>query len=61
MAENATDSALARIEAALSRIEAASNRPPAADGELAARHERLRSAVSHSLGQLDALIAGAPR
>jgi hypothetical protein len=49
--------AFARIDAALARIETASVRPPQADGELAARHERLRSAASQTLRQLDALIA----
>lgn len=54
--------ALARIEAAAQRIEAASARPapPSAqsDAALAARHERLRKAVSQSLQQLDLLIEG---
>ena len=56
------ESALARIDAALARLEAIASRPAAAsgtaDGELAARHDRLRAAVSQSLRQLDGLIAG---
>ncbi|MFA7602397.1 MAG: hypothetical protein WCY29_05260 [Novosphingobium sp.] len=63
------DKALDRIEAALGRIEkAASGRiadaapqAPAPDPELAARHERLRTAVSRSLAQLDALLGGEQR
>ena len=49
--------AMTRIDAALARIEAAAPRPSPADGDLAARHERLRSAASQALRQLDALIA----
>ncbi len=49
--------AFARIDAALARIETAAAQAPRADGELAARHERLRSAASQTLRQLDALIA----
>jgi hypothetical protein len=55
-----TDRALARIEAALTRIEGAARAPRTADGseiaELQDRHDRLRAAVTHSLGELDALI-----
>lgn len=50
--------ALARIDAALARIEAAAIRPHAADGDLAARHAKLRTAVTESLLALDGLIAG---
>jgi uncharacterized membrane protein YccC len=52
------EKALGRIEAALTRIENAAARVPKADHELAARHERLRAAVTQSLQQLDALLAG---
>jgi hypothetical protein len=56
------ESALARIDAALARLEAVASRPATAsestDGDLAARHQRLRAAVSRSLSQLDGLIAG---
>jgi hypothetical protein len=51
------EKALGRIEAALTRIENAAARPTASDRELAARHERLRAAVSQSLNQLDRLLA----
>jgi hypothetical protein len=60
MAGNDTENAIARIEAALARIEAAAQRRPSAPGDLEARHERLRAAVTQSLSQLDALIAGQP-
>jgi len=54
------EQALARVEAALDRLEAAARAPrpsdPAADPMLAERHERLRTAVSQSLRQLDGLI-----
>jgi uncharacterized membrane protein YccC len=52
------ENALDRIEAALTRIEQAASRAPATDPQLAARHERLRAAVTQSLQQLDALLAG---
>ena len=59
MEGSSPESALARIDAALARIEAAAARPRAdSDGDLAERHQRLRAAVSQSLGQLDGLIAG---
>ena len=55
------ESALARIDAALARLEAVAARPRAsggaADGDLARRHEYLRTAVAQSLRQLDGLIA----
>ena len=58
-----TESALARIDAAIARLEAVAVCPPAASGntggDLAERHQALRSAVSQALGQLDGLIAGA--
>ena len=52
------EKALERIEAALTRVEHAASREPMADHELAARHERLRTAVTQSLQQLDTLLAG---
>jgi hypothetical protein len=52
--------ALDRIEAAIARLESAAARPPQKDEALAARHERLRSAVSQSLRRLDDLIASQP-
>jgi hypothetical protein len=52
------EKALGRIEAALTRVENAASREPRADHELAARHERLRVAVTQSLEQLDGLLAG---
>jgi hypothetical protein len=59
---SSTESALARIDAALARIEAAASRPrdagASSDGELAAKHDRLRAAVAQSLRQIDGLIAG---
>ena len=57
MAGAAIEQALARIEAALDRVEAAAAKP-AGDGDLAQRHERLRAAVTQTLGQLDELLAG---
>ena len=62
MSGSAIQDAFARIDAALARIETAAAKPPRADGDLtdgdlAARHERLRSAASQTLRQLDALIA----
>lgn len=48
--------ALSRIESALARIEAATARMNRSDGDLPARHEALRGAVSDTLQQLDALI-----
>ena len=61
MEGSSSETALARIEAAIARIEAAAAReqtPVAqAEGDLPARHEALRAAVSQALGQLDGLIA----
>ncbi|MCW1431133.1 hypothetical protein [Novosphingobium sp. JCM 18896] len=54
------EKALGRIEAALTRIERAASTAPKADQELAARHERLREAVTLSLHQLDSLLTGQP-
>ena len=51
------ENALDRIEAAIARIERAAARPAEADEALRARHERLRSAVTQSLRQLDELLA----
>lgn len=51
------EQAFARIERALARIDAAAARPPQGDGELAARHERLKLATAQALRQLDGLIA----
>ena len=55
------ETSLARIEAAIARLEAVASRPPAphghSDGDLPARHEALRTAVTEALGQLDGLIA----
>jgi hypothetical protein len=64
MSADRNERALARIEAALARIEAAESRPRGvaqadAPTDLQARHDRLRAAVTHSLGELDALIAEA--
>jgi len=47
--------ALARIDAATARIDAVS-RAPRADGELQARHDRLREETSAALAELDRLI-----
>jgi len=55
------EKALERIEAAIARIERASTRPNAADEALRTRHERLRSAVTQSLRELDELLAGQQR
>jgi hypothetical protein len=54
------EKALGRIEAALTRIENAASRMGRPDTELAARHERLRSAVTQSLQQLDSLLGRQP-
>ena len=57
-----TQTALLRIDAALARLEAAASRPTSSgDGDLTARHERLREAVTAALGQLDGLIAAQGR
>jgi hypothetical protein len=53
-----SENALARIEAAIARIEAAAARPRGDDPGLEARHQQLREAVTQSLHELDALIAG---
>jgi hypothetical protein len=61
--------ALARIYAAIGRLEAVATRGITAPGnsvtnsddDLAVRHQTLRTAVSHALGQLDGLIAGQDR
>ncbi len=55
--------ALARIAAAAGRIETAARKPRTGGdtGDLAAlsgRHDRLRAAVTQSLADLDAMIAG---
>ena len=54
------EKALGRIEAALTRIENAASRAPKTDEDLAARHERLRTAVTQSLQQLDSLLGQRP-
>ena len=51
--------ALGRIEAAAARIEAASAARAPSDDGLAERHEALRSVVTQSLKDLDALIGSA--
>jgi hypothetical protein len=51
------EKALDRIEEALARIERAAAQPSPADEALRARHERLRTAVTQSLRQLDELLA----
>ena len=56
-----TTRALARIEGALARLEAAARTSFVAesgDAELAARHSKLRDAVTQTLRQLDELIEG---
>ena len=63
MSGDRSERALARIEAALARIEVAarSARSRDDDGEvtqLRARHAKLRSAVTDSLAQLDAMLEG---
>ncbi|MDG2002983.1 MAG: hypothetical protein P8J20_06575 [Novosphingobium sp.] len=50
--------ALERIEVALERIENAAGQRDSESGEIRARHEKLKAAVSQSLGQLDKLIEG---
>ena len=52
------ENALERIERALARIENAALRPAEAAAEVAARHDRLKSAVAQSLRQLDELLTG---
>ncbi|MBX7493446.1 hypothetical protein K3163_09515 [Qipengyuania sp. 1NDW9] len=59
MSETRIHGALERIEKALSRIETQATLPrggAGADGELAARHEALKSRVAANLGELDKLI-----
>lgn len=51
-----TEAALGRIEAALARIEAVLRRRDVTANEWEERHERLRDAVTRSLGKLDELI-----
>ena len=62
MEGSSPETALARIDAAIARLEAVASRaaaaPGASDGDLAVRHQALRTAVSQALGQLDGLIAG---
>lgn len=53
-----TQRALLRIDKALTRLEAAAERPADNERDLAARHARLRGAVTDALGQLDMLIGG---
>ena len=55
------ENSLDRIEAAIARIERAAGRLGSADEALLARHERLRSAVTQSLRQLDQLLASQPK
>lgn len=57
MTGGSVENALDRIEAAIVRIERAAARPAPADEALRARHERLRTAVTQSLRQLDDLLA----
>lgn len=52
------EQALARLEAALARIETSADRAVRRGREVEARHETLREAVTETLGQLDAVIAG---
>ena len=65
MEGSSPETALARIDAAIARLEAAASTGTAAPGMsdsiLAVRHQALRTAVSHALGQLDGLIAGQDR
>jgi len=51
-----TETALARIDAALARINAATSRVSARTGDLARKHDHLRSAVAQTLHDLDLLI-----
>ena len=55
---DATQAALARIDAALAQIEQAAARPRQSDSELQRRHLRLRAEVELALRELDGLIAG---
>lgn len=52
-----TETALARIDAAVARINAASARVADRTGQLARKHDHLRSAVAQTLHELDLLIA----
>lgn len=65
MEGHSPETALARIDAAIARLEAVASRGSAAvgttDNDLAERHQALRMAVSHALGQIDGLIAGQGR
>jgi hypothetical protein len=63
MSGDRSERALARIEAALARIEAAASNARSGDNDgeveqLRARHAKLRSAVTESLAQLDAMLEG---
>ena len=58
MEGGSTDTALERIEAAIARIEQAALRRNESTAQLRFRHEKLKTAVSESLGELDAVIAG---
>jgi hypothetical protein len=58
MDSGSNDKALERIEAALARIENAATQQKSDSDELRSRHEKLKTATSRSLGQLDELIAG---
>ncbi|HET9629452.1 MAG TPA: hypothetical protein VFP14_08240 [Novosphingobium sp.] len=51
-----TETALARIDAAIARIDQASSRVGARTGEMARKHDHLRSAVAQTLHDLDLLI-----
>jgi hypothetical protein len=53
-----THRALLRIDIALARLESAAQQPArSGDGDLAARHARLRGALTEVLGRLDNLIS----
>jgi hypothetical protein len=58
---DATQTALARIDAALARIEAGSARPRQGDPDLQRRHLRLRAEVELAMRDLDQMIAGERR
>jgi hypothetical protein len=58
---DATQSALARIDAALARIDAAAARPRQGDPDLQRKHLRLRAEVELAMRDLDQLIAGEQR
>jgi hypothetical protein len=52
-----TQTALARIDAAVARVNAAGQRVGNRTGDLARKHDHLRSAVAQTLHDLDLLIA----